>query len=251
MTPLYTALNNLLKNPKDNWRKVIPYTKSHWEITKRNLAEYFGNDTYSKPYQGHDELLKEITKTDGFFVQCGGSDGVSSDPTYYLEKFMKWKGVIAEPLPKTAELCKRNRPNSKVYQTALVSNDYRKEDIELFDCHSMSVTPETKYDIEEWTKKGEIAQRITTKKITVPAMTLDAMIANFAGTEKIDLLVLDTEGSEIAILNGFSLDRYAPQYILIEIIDEQLLRPTIEELFSKKYTLVSRIGYADYLYKLK
>lgn len=80
-------------------------------------------------------------------------------------------------------------------------------------------------------------------------MTLDAMIKASGTNRNIDLLVLDTEGSEIAILNGFSLTHYLPQYILIEIGDETLLRRDIEDILSDHYTFVKKLGYGDYLYK--
>jgi FkbM family methyltransferase len=250
MTPLHKAIFVFLAHPSTNFKKISPYIASHASKHRRHVYEFFGSDSYSKTYSGHDDLLEILNFTDGFFVECGGYDGVAFDPTYYLEKCRNWKGIIVEPIPDMAATCKKNRRNSTVYQAALVSHSYAKDTIELINCNMMSVTHTTKYDIDDWVEKGEQAQHITAKKITVPAKTLDALLAEHGTIPKIDLLVIDVEGSEAEVLHGLTLEKYAPQHLLIEISPDAS-KTDISDIVGEKYNFIKKISDSDYLYKLK
>jgi len=250
MTPFYKAVILFLRNPVENSTKIIPYLRSYLHRYRRITAELIGIDLFSKPYSGHKDLLDVFDFENGFFVQCGGFDGVASDPTYYLEKFKKWTGIIIEPIPKMALACKKNRPRSTIYQTALVSHDYPSTEIELINCNSMSTTSSSQLNIAEWVKKGEEAQGIKSKKITVPAKTLDAVLKLHGVINKIDLLVIDVEGSETEVLKGFSLTEYKPDYLLLETGTEDL-RKSVEEIICEEYNFIRKISFSDHLYKRK
>jgi FkbM family methyltransferase len=249
MTSLKEAFYKFCKHPSDNFCKVLPYLKGLCNLKRREFFEKAGLDYFSKPYNGHDDLLKHINSEGGFFVQCGGFDGVAFDPTYYLEKFKGWRGVIVEPIPKMVRACITNRTNSKVIETALVSHSFSGSTIELINCNMMSVTPHTEYDIEQWTKEGENTQNIKSKKIIVKARTLDDVLQDIE-IPKINLLVIDVEGSEAEVLGGFSLNKYQPDYLLIEISNDRLMNKILS-IVSKDYNLVTKISYSDFLFKDK
>ena len=229
-----------------------------------NLANYFIEkikyficyvikiQSYFIVYEGHNELLKYLdNKKNGFFIECGGNNGRNFDPTYYLEKMLGWKGIIIEPLPIYKE-CSDIRRNSKVYNFALVENSYPKKEITIIECNMMSIVKGVK-GYKNWTRIGEKTQKIKAKEITVPASTLNKIVQGYFSsneTRKIDLLVIDTECYEINVLQGFDLNRYEPQMILIEIQD-QSKKKFIANYLSAKYKLISKIGYNDYLYQLQ
>jgi FkbM family methyltransferase len=248
MTSLKKAAAILLKNPSTNYHKIVPFLVSKWHIVRRRISESVGIDTYSKPYPGHTALLEHLTLRNGLYVVCGGNDGLMVDPTYYLEKFRGWSGIIVEPLPKAAAACRQNRPRSTLVEAALVPPSYEKDTIDIFDCNAMSITETSDFDIAEWTKAGEAAQNLITEKRTVRAMTLTTVLTHYNVPTQFDLLVLDVEGSEEAVLQGLSFDIFQPMYLLIEI-HNQTLRTAIEKLIPNTYQFITVTGSADYLYK--
>jgi hypothetical protein len=70
--------------------------------------------------------------------------------------------------------------------------------------------------------------------INVKAITLEKNLDKQPLTN-IDFLSLDTEGYELNILNGLNLDKYRPNYMLIEIYQVDY-DDIVKFLESKKYT---------------
>lgn len=241
-------LVRLIKNPKAEYWRVVPYIKSRLFYQRKIILEFFGNDLLSKPFPCHDELMKYINFKNGFFVEVGGNDGFFQDPTYYLEKFKNWNGIIVEPLPMYID-CQKNRPLSSVYNCALVSSDYSDNSVCMIDCNAMSLVKEIGGS-GEWVKTGEEAQNIIAHEVIVPVKTLTCVLDDYFSTSnlrEIDLLTLDVEGYELNVLEGLNLDLYLPNYILIEIHTEER-KNKIENFFNKKYKLLSHLGLSDYLY---
>jgi len=62
----------------------------------------------------------------------------------------------------------------------------------------------------------------------------------------IDFLSLDTEGYELNILKGLSLDKYRPRYMLIEIYNKDL-NAIVSHLKEFNYTLESNFSNYNYI----
>lgn len=242
----------LLKNPKTEYKKILPYLKSRVFFYKKKFYEFLKIDKLSKPYPGHQKILKYLDFEDGFFIECGANDGYFQDPTYYLEKFKNWRGILVEPLPKVFKNCLKNRKRSKVYNYALVSPDFSKKIITLCDCNAMTVVKGSFEGYENWIKSGEIAQNIISQEIEVSAKTLQSLIDEYFnryGKRKIDLLVADVEGYELEVLKGLDFNKNTPEYLLIEMQTEER-KIEIEKYISRfGYNLIEEVGNRDFLYK--
>jgi hypothetical protein len=81
----------------------------------------------------------------------------------------------------------------------------------------------------------------------VPARTLSSILDE-AGSPEVDLLSLDVEGFEASALAGLDLDRHAPRFILVEIVDEDVERPAIDEVLGDRYVEHSWLSPRDLLY---
>ena len=198
-------LKILIKDPLRNLQKIFPFIKSRSEPIFRRALELINIDVKSRPYPGHDVLLQIIKpECDGFFIECGGNDGYFYDPTYYLEKFRSWTGIIVEPLP-IYRLCKKNRNKSAIYNCAAGSFENKAETTTLVNCNAMSVIKDTLPNEADWIRKGEKTQNIKSKNINVPLRPIQSIIDDYFSKNdkrKIDLLTMDVEGYEIEILRG-------------------------------------------------
>ena len=108
---------------------------------RRNIYEWFGNPKYSRP--GLNELDLKLEKylnfKNGFFIEVGANDGYAQSNTYYLEKFLGWRGILVEGIPELYQKCKRIRTKSFVYNCALVSKDFSDSVVEMHYANLMSV----------------------------------------------------------------------------------------------------------------
>ena len=231
---------------------IIKSIKRPLRHIRRIVFESIGVDTYSKPYPNHARLLSYINRKNGFFIEVGGNDGIETDPTYYLERFLGWRGVILEPLPNMARSCGINRKRSKVVNVAAVSSHYQLKKITIVECAAQSVIKNSFAGVDKWIEATKENPRVTTEEIEVPTMTLDDIIDRYAYGEKIDLLVVDVEGYELHVLHGLDLDRHRPEYLLIEIhtdVPAMDQKTELEKYFGDRYALIASLGHCDYLYK--
>lgn len=156
-----------------------------------------------------DELFKK--KENGFFIELGAFDGLIQSNTAFFEKTRNWKGILIEPSFKRYEECKINRPNSICFNYACVSNDYN-EDFAYGDFEG--------YTMSSIDGKRLIEQNVIKNIVKVNAITLENILNKFGDNNNIDFLSLDTEGYELNVLKGLNLNKYRPNYMLIEIYTE-------------------------------
>ena len=69
------------------------------------------------------------------------------------------------------------------------------------------------------------------------------LVLNWTGFTMIDYMTIDTEGSELSILEAFDFDRHVVRYIQIETIGaEKATRTAIDKLmYSKGYVIVETV----------
>src|SRR5215831_4591146 len=67
------------------------------------------------------KLAEHLSSRRGFFVEAGANDGLAQSNTLYLERYLGWRGLLVEPIPELARLCRVNRPRAMVEECALVS----------------------------------------------------------------------------------------------------------------------------------
>jgi FkbM family methyltransferase len=215
---------------------------------RRQAAEAAGSDRLSKPaLHGLDSKLGAIIDLDGgFFVEAGAHDGFTQSNTYYLERFRGWRGVLIEPIPAQAAAALRSRPAATIVQCALVSAADAGCQVRMRFGDLMS-TVEGARD-SAWAGHGTRLGWHDPYDIDVPARTLSSVLDEVEAPE-IDLLSLDTEGSEAAALSGLDLDRHAPRYVLVEIHDRSKDQPPIDRLLERRYVVDGWLSPVDLLYR--
>jgi FkbM family methyltransferase len=153
-------------------------------------------------------------------------------------------------MPQLAEKCRKIRPRSSIYQCALVAEEYPDDRVSMIYAGLMSlVSGARKSSKEDW-KHVEEGIRIqpsaaASYEITVPARTLTSILEE-VGPPKIDFFSLDVEGFELEVLKGLDLDRFRPEFILVEASYPEEIKPYLAEY---EYGLIEQLTHHDLLYR--
>ena len=218
---------------------------------RRYLFEFLGSERYSRPYRrGVGKIIEKYLPQNGFFIEVGANNGFSESNTYYLERFRNWQGILIEPIPHLYQECVNERPKSKVFNCALVSQDFPDSQIEMIYGHLMSLVTGAFDDENIESERVAIAGRklgFTPYKIKVPARTLTSILDE-VNIGKIDFFSLDVEGFELNALQGLDFDKYRPEFMLVECLNEQFFHK-IESYIADYYDLFERASQVDYLFK--
>ena len=59
----------------------------------------------------------------GFFIEFGARDGVHESNSYFFEKEMLWRGILAEAVPSEHGQIAQNRPRSAAINGAVCESD--------------------------------------------------------------------------------------------------------------------------------
>ncbi len=154
-----------------------------------------------------EKILKHIGLIhNGFYIEAGAYDGLFQSNTKILEEKLNWTGILVEPSPTTFLDLVKNRPNNININKCLVDYDHTSDTISgTFDNGPMSSV-------------NNIRPIRTSSMIDVPCIQLEKILDEY-NISRIDFMSLDTEGYELNVLKGMNLNKYTPQFLLIEIYD--------------------------------
>jgi FkbM family methyltransferase len=167
----------------------------------------------------HQILLKVLGyKTNGTFVEVGANDGKTGSFTFNLGK-IGWHGLNCEPIPRLFELCKKNHEQHMNVKTIQIAAGEKKDILEIVDADTLSTMDSDTLKLylkTDWA----INNFKNARRHKVDVDSLDAILMYNNIKENFDLLVLDVEGFEENVLKGFTITRYHPKMIIIEIADQ-------------------------------
>jgi FkbM family methyltransferase len=193
--------------------------------------------------------IQKKIKRKGFFLEAGANDGIIQSNTYYLEKKLKWTGILIEPLAFKYNLLKNNRPLSRVFSLALTNDPSIKSlQMEILDGERglMSKILGSQTIIENNSSKfSNVILNLIFRKnkkniITVPAKTLSNLLDENSITS-IDFISLDVEGYERYVLQGFDIKKYKPIAVLVEIWNSQFAN-IVNYFLKNNYLLVKNVS---------
>lgn len=162
---------------------------------------------------GEDFLLDTMFagQSSGFFVEVGCIDGKRYSNTLAFEE-LGWRGICVEAHAGYIELLRKNRPSSVVVHCAVGDRDQAEVVFYANSRGSLSTLDRS--------REAQFSEKYASfftgfEEQRTPMKTLDTIFAE-TGVEKIDILSIDIEGSEIQALRGMSFEKYRPQVLVIE-----------------------------------
>ena len=200
-------------------------------------------------------LLPDLLNNKTFYIEVGANDGITQSNTFFLEKKYKAKGMLIEASPSLYEKCFIYRSKRNIIENyALVSPNYKKEFVKLIFGNLFTTQINPKKGYKEHAEKGVI-RKLPIRKLLglpkdqvynffAPAITLNSLIEKHR-IKNIDLLSLDVEGNELAILEGCSLEKGHIRNILVETSDYKTIN---DFLINAGYYLIKKLSHHDYLY---
>jgi FkbM family methyltransferase len=153
---------------------------------------------------------------DGTFVEVGAFDGISYSNTWGLAE-RGWDGFMAEPVPALAAKCRKNHeihPKVHVIQAAVGSYQGSTSLLVAGEFTTANQAQAAEYRDTAWAHK-----KLTETSIEVPMTTLDNLLEENKVPANFDLLVVDVEGFEDAVFEGFTVSRWLPKMIIAELAD--------------------------------
>jgi FkbM family methyltransferase len=174
----------------------------------------------------------------GFYVDVGCNDPRIDSVTYgFYER--GWSGIAIDANPAFAPLYRKLRPNDR-FVTALVSRC--PEPIEFVQFAESRVSSVSPAHVAEWAQRSPITARTVVKP-----RTLDSILLEHGCPERFDLLTIDVEGHDLAVLESLDIERFRPRCVLVEIhglFNESLEQNAIvQHLRRHTYGLVTASGF--------
>ncbi len=202
---------------------------AHAEEFRRLKSEIFTHDTY----------FFESDTLSPLIIDAGAHIGMAT--LYFKQLFPLSRVISLEPHPDNFVLLEKNvyentLDDVEILNTALATND------ELITLHEDRTS-------EKWFSSASLLPgawngQQDTQPLTVPALTLSTLLANL--DRPVDLLKLDIEGAELAVLRAAQADLSQIKHIILEYHPHQQ-NPLSELLELLEKAGFSRVtGYKDH-----
>jgi len=160
-------------------------------------------------------------KTNGYFLEIGATDGILLSNTLTLENFFQWSGTLVEPNTRFLKKLYRNREKNFIIPNVILDKD--DVDVEFYELRFGELSSVFKEYPDGWAdfrKNGKSELRKT--------MSFSKLVNQVITSDKIDFVSIDTEGSELEILE--TLEKVKKQIDII-VVEHSGIRKKRESIF--------------------
>jgi FkbM family methyltransferase len=190
---------------------VIKSNGKHEKIYERFLNNYFSNSQHFESQFLQDCFVDTLfkNKTNGIFIEIGVGEGKRISNTYFLEKQRNWEGLLCEPSLRyhesiqgfrTATLVKNavtNVAGEKIRFAEVIGDGEHSTILQYLEADGHVRKDYKEYDVTTTTLKDVLKSNLPDKKV-------------------IDYISIDTEGSELGVLQGIDFTEITIQCISVE-----------------------------------
>lgn len=155
-------------------------------------------------------VLHELSeKTNGFFVEFGATNGKSLSNTFLLEKKYGWTGILAEPAKAWHSELEANRGCTIDHRCVAEKTG---QVVSFNETELLELSTIDKYSSND----ARANERASGRRYEVETVSLNDLLGQHNAPAEIDYLSVDTEGSELSILQNLDFARYRPNIITVE-----------------------------------
>lgn len=180
---------------------------------------------YPNHFSGNNEeiIIRHFfnDRRDGFFLDVGSYHYKIGSNTYYLEKYLGWRGIAIDANEKFARGYLENRPMTRFF--SLFISDKSDESIDFY------IVQDPRHPAMS-TAVPSFVSGLKTKKIRMPTVSLNDLLSKL-DVKRIDFVTIDIELWEPRALAGFEIEKYKPDLVCIEA--HRAVRNEILAYFSK------------------
>ena len=164
--------------------------------------------------------------SDVFFIQIGSNDGFVGDPIYKFIRRNKWRGVLIEPVEYLFHQLKTNyAPINKDgrlnFEQIAISNEvghkdfYFVKDFQPSEQLPVYLNQQGSFNEEHLLAVKSQYPKIEIGKVAVSCKTVSDIVEKYQ-PRRIDLIHIDTEGHDFAIVQSIDFERLQPKMIYFE-----------------------------------
>ncbi|HEX4095319.1 MAG TPA: FkbM family methyltransferase [Caulobacteraceae bacterium] len=175
-----------------------------------SLFVSLAHDAKGQVFQDLWALWASGLKSGGYFVEFGALDGVNLSNTWLLEKQFGWRGILAEPNPSFHNALRSNRDCEISTECVWTRTGETMEFLVTRSAELSRLANVVPDDPHEALR----LRRATT--IQVQSISLNDLLLQNGAPKTIDFLSIDTEGSELTILESFDFDRWDVRALTVE-----------------------------------
>jgi FkbM family methyltransferase len=179
--------------------------------------EYASGAAVHYSQEGEDIVLARLlgASTHGFYVDVGAHHATRFSNTYALYR-KGWRGLNIDATPGSMDSFKRVRPED-INLEAAVSDRREPMVFSLFKEGALNTFDQAlarSYVAGGWELKGTVE--------IVPQTLAELLDRHLAPGQHIDLLSVDVEGEDLAVLRSNDWSKYCPRIVIIEALDTPL-----------------------------
>lgn len=173
---------------------------------------------YHAQYQ-QDRILNETlfrNRRHGIFCELGAFDGVTMSNTYFFEKNLYWTGICIEPLPQLFEQLQKTR--QCICINACAYNERKTVEFQANEGYGIGLSGVIDaYDEKhkDRIRREQALYRGKKSVLTMQTVLLQDIFDEW-GYTTIDYLSVDTEGSELEVLQGIDFRKTHVNVVVVE-----------------------------------
>ena len=147
-------------------------------------------------------------------------------------------GVCVEPNPDMAALIREKRPRDELLNVGVSAEKSGRCNYYVFEEWGLNT-----FDAEEAAARARSGKQPILKEMSVPVVTLESIITDYF-SDGMELLSLDAEGLDLALLKSLNYEKHRPLVICVETVgfSETLAKPKSNMITS----ILAPHGYAPY-----